>query len=108
MECRRLPPTRLRDHGSGPTFAGLGRSYVHNRALHGALMAFAVSIFTVALLELAPGTYFDELKANPTISRETITLRKTKYGLDQSLPLRYEHWLKSSLRGDLGLSLAYN
>ena len=83
-------------------------SYVLNRALHGALLAFAVSIFTFALLELAPGTYFDELKANPTISRETITLLKTKYGLDQSLPLRYEHWLKSAVRGDLGLSLAYN
>ena len=83
-------------------------SYVLNRALHGVLLAFAVSVFTFALLELAPGTYFDDLKANPNISPETITLLKARYGLEQSLPLRYERWLKSAVRGDFGVSLAYN
>ncbi|PYY13115.1 MAG: ABC transporter substrate-binding protein, partial [Acidobacteria bacterium] len=83
-------------------------SYVLNRVLHGVLLAFAVSVFTFALLELAPGTYFDELKANPNIDPETVALLKTRYGLDQSLPLRYKSWLKSACRGDFGISLAYN
>jgi peptide/nickel transport system permease protein len=82
--------------------------YALNRAVHGMLLALAVSVFTFALLELAPGTYFDELKGNPNVSPETIALLNTKYGLEQSLPLRYGRWLKSAVRGDLGLSLAYN
>ena len=80
--------------------------YVLSRALHGVLLAFAVSVFTFALLEIAPGTYFDELKANPNVSPGTITLLKTRYGLEQPLPLRYGRWLKSAFRGDFGLSLA--
>ena len=83
-------------------------SYVFNRAVHGVLLAFAVSVFTFALLELAPGKYLDELKANPNISPQTISLLKTRYGLEQSLPVRYERWFKSAVRGDFGLSLAYN
>ena len=82
--------------------------YLLSRALHGVLLAFAVSVFTFALLEIAPGTYFDELKANPNVSPGTITLLKTRYGLEQPLPLRYGRWLKSAFRGDFGLSLAYN
>jgi peptide/nickel transport system permease protein len=46
--------------------------------------------------------------ANPNISREAITVLKTRYGLEQSLPVRYERWFKSAVRGDFGLSLAYN
>ena len=83
-------------------------SYVLTRALHGVLLAIAVSVLTFALLDLAPGSYFDELKANPNISPETVSILKTRYGLEQSLPVRYEHWLKSVVRGDLGISMAYN
>lgn len=82
--------------------------YALNRVLHGVLLAFAVSAFTFALLELAPGSYFDELKANPNISQDAITLLKTRYGLDQPLLIRYGRWLKSTSHGDFGLSLAYN
>jgi len=64
-------------------------SYVLKRVFHSVLLAFAVSILTFALLELAPGSYFDELKANPNVSTETIRLLKTRYGLDKPLPMRY-------------------
>src|SRR5437588_2994368 len=83
-------------------------SYVLNRALHGVLLTFAVSVFTFALLDLAPGTYFDELKTNPSISPETVSILEKRYGLDQALPVRYERWIRAAVRGDLGLSLAYN
>lgn len=82
--------------------------YVLRRVVHAILLAFAVSVFTFALLDLAPGTYFDELKTNPSISRETVTLLNRRYGLDQPLPVRYERWLKSAVHGDLGISLAYS
>ena len=83
-------------------------SYILNRVFHCVLLAFAVSVLTFALLELAPGTYFDELKANPNVSTETITLLKTRYGLDKPLLMRYERWLESAINGDFGVSLAYN
>src|SRR5690349_24316271 len=82
--------------------------YVLHRLFHGLLLAFAVSILTFGLLELAPGTYFDELKANPNVASETISVLKTRYGLDKPLPVRYERWLKSAIHGDFGISLAYN
>jgi peptide/nickel transport system permease protein len=76
--------------------------------LHGALLAVAVSVFTFALLELAPGSYFDELKTNPNVSPETITLLNARYGLEKSLPVRYGRWINAAVHGDLGVSLAYN
>jgi peptide/nickel transport system permease protein len=82
--------------------------YVLRRVGHGILLAFAVSVFTFALVDLAPGTYFDELKENPRISPETVALLNRRYGLDQPMPLRYERWVKSAVHGDLGISLAYN
>jgi peptide/nickel transport system permease protein len=83
-------------------------SYVLNRFFHGVLLALAVSVFTFALLQLAPGTYFEELKANPSVAPETVTILETRYGLEQPLPVRYERWLRSAVHGDFGLSLAYN
>ena len=82
--------------------------YVLRRVGHGVLLAFAVSVFTFALVDLAPGTYFDELKENPRIAPETIALLNRRYGLDQPMPLRYERWVRSAVHGDLGISLVYN
>ena len=83
-------------------------SYVLRRLLHGLLLAFAVSVLTFGLLELAPGTYFDELNANPNVASGAIALLKTRYGFDKPLPVRYGRWLKSASHGDFGVSLAYN
>ena len=33
---------------------------------------------------------------------------RAQYGLDQSLPIRYWQWAKSSVRGDFGYSFSYN
>ena len=83
-------------------------SYLLRRLIHAILLALAASVLTFFLVELAPGSYFDELKTNPNISRETITVLNRRYGLDQPLPVRYQRWLTSALHGDLGTSLAYN
>ena len=83
-------------------------SYLLRRVGHSILLTFAVSVLTFALLDIAPGTFFDELKTNPSITAETLTVLKNRYGLDQPLPIRYERWLKGAIRGDFGLSLAYN
>jgi peptide/nickel transport system permease protein len=72
------------------------------------LLLAAVSFFSFALLQFAPGDFFDAMRLNPQISRQTIGALRSEYGLDQPLPIRYERWLRSVLKGQLGLSLASN
>lgn len=58
--------------------------------------------------EMAPGSFFDEMRLNPQISPETISALRTRYGLDQPLVVRYGRWLGAVAHGDLGYSIAYN
>jgi peptide/nickel transport system permease protein len=72
------------------------------------LLLIAVSGLCFLFTEMAPGTFFDEMRLNPQISPETISAMRSRYGLDQPLPVRYGRWMKSALHGDLGYSIAYN
>ena len=82
--------------------------YLERRVVHGMLLLIAVSILCFLFADLAPGSFFDEMKLNPQISPETVAALRSQYGLDQPLPVRYGRWVKSVLRGDLGYSFAYN
>ncbi|HXA75516.1 MAG TPA: ABC transporter permease [Candidatus Acidoferrales bacterium] len=80
--------------------------YITQRILHATLLLLAISFFSFALLDLAPGDYFDSMRLDPQISRQTLTGIRAKYGLDRPLPIRYAQWLGSLLDGQLGVSLA--
>jgi peptide/nickel transport system permease protein len=80
--------------------------YLAQRILHAGLLLLAISFFSFALLQLAPGDYFDSMRLNPQISRQTLTGMRAEYGLDRPLPIRYVRWLASLLHGELGVSLA--
>jgi peptide/nickel transport system permease protein len=67
-----------------------------------------VSFLAFYLIELAPGQYFEGLRLNPQISRQTLAALETDYGLNRPLPLRYVEWLRSIGRGELGFSFTYN
>jgi peptide/nickel transport system permease protein len=82
--------------------------YVTQRLLHATLLLIAVSFFSFALLQLAPGDFFDTMRLNPQVSRQTVQNLRWEYGLDKPLPIRYERWLRSVLKGDLGFSFASN
>lgn len=82
--------------------------YLLRRLFHAALLFMAASVLTFLLTALAPGSYFDEIRLNPQISSETLEALKSRYELDQPLPVRYWVWLKSMARGDMGYSFAYN
>jgi hypothetical protein len=82
--------------------------YLVRRALHSVLLLVGVSLITFALVDLAPGGFFDEMKLNPRISASTIAGLRSQYGLDQPLPVKYFRWLRSVAGGDCGFSLAYN
>ena len=78
------------------------------RAIRAVLLLFGVSVLCFLFTEMAPGSFFDEMRLNPQISPETILALQFHYGLDQPLLVRYGHWLAAVVRGDLGFSIAYN
>ncbi|HXN73598.1 MAG TPA: ABC transporter permease [Candidatus Acidoferrales bacterium] len=82
--------------------------YFARRLAHATLLLLAVSIFSFAILQSAPGDFFSPMALNPQISSRTINGLRSQYGLDRSLPTRYAHWLHGVLNGDLGPSLSYN
>ena len=82
--------------------------FLERRLLHAILLLIGASLLCFLFSTLAPGSYFDEMKLNPQISSATVAALRSQYGLDQPLPLRYEHWVKSVLHGEWGYSFAYN
>ena len=82
--------------------------YMGRRIVHATFLLLAVSFFSFLLLQFAPGDFFDVMRLNPRISKQTLDSMRNQFGLDQPLPVRYARWLRSSLRGNLGLSMASN
>src|SRR5262249_42756297 len=82
--------------------------FLANRLARTAFTLLGVSVLAFILIDLAPGEYFQDMRLNPQISRETVAALRVEYGLDQALPLKYARWLRSVSRGELGYSFAYN
>lgn len=83
-------------------------NYLGRRLVRAVLLLLGVSALCFVFTEMAPGSFFDEMRLNPQISPETIAGLRSRYGLNQPLPVRYGRWMKSALHGDLGYSIAYN
>jgi len=82
--------------------------YFARRLVHALVLLGALSFVSFLLLEAAPGDYFDEMRLNPEISDQTIARLRASYGLDRPLLVRYERWLRSTMHGQMGYSVAYN
>ncbi|MGA8023472.1 MAG: ABC transporter permease [Candidatus Acidiferrales bacterium] len=82
--------------------------YLARRSAHAVFLLLGISIFSFALLQLAPGDFFTALEMNPQVSARTVAALRAQYGLDRPLPVRYGNWLRAVLHGDLGTSFAYN
>src|SRR5258708_16284052 len=83
------------------------RHFLH-RLMQAAFLIIGVSILTFLFSTLAPGNYFDEMRLNPQISRETVAALRAQYQLDPPLPVRYGRWVNSLVHGEMGFSFAYN
>lgn len=83
-------------------------NYILRRLLRAVLLLVGVSALCFLFTEMAPGSFFDEMRLNPQISPETISALRASYGLDKPLLVRYARWMKSALHADLGYSIAYN
>lgn len=81
--------------------------YLASRVLEGIFLLLGVSLLSFALLDFAPGDFFQEMRLNPQISASAVARLRAQYGMDQPFPVRYGRWLMSAVRGDLGFSLAY-
>ena len=82
--------------------------YLARRVLRAILLLAGVSVLCFLFTEMAPGSFFDEMRLNPQISPETISALRSRYGLDKPLVARYGHWLTAAAHGDLGYSISYN
>jgi len=82
--------------------------YVERRILHAVLLLVGASVLCFLFSDLAPGSFFDEMKLNPQISPGTVAALRSQYGLDQPLPVRYGRWVQSVVHGEWGYSFAYN
>lgn len=82
--------------------------FLAQRLMRTIFVLLGVSVLAFILLDLAPGEYFQEMRLNPQIARETVAALRVEYGLHQPLPLRYARWMRSVSRGELGYSFAYN
>ena len=83
-------------------------TYLRRRCLHAMFLLIGASVLCFVFTDLAPGSFFDEIKLNPQILPETVTALRTHYGLDQPLHVRYVRWVKSVFKGEWGYSFAYN
>jgi peptide/nickel transport system permease protein len=81
---------------------------VIRKLVQGAVMVFAVSTLTFALLSAAGGDAFSALRENPHVSKQTIENLGRVYGLDRSFAARYAGWLADVVRGNLGESFYFH
>ena len=73
--------------------------YLGFRFIRSILLLLGVSLLCFLFTEIAPGSFFDEMRLNPQISPETISAMEARYGLDQPWPDRYWRWFDLSARG---------
>lgn len=71
------------------------------------LLLLFVSFITFIFITLTPGSYFDQLRAQPEHSDEYIDQLEQQYGLDDPVIVQYGRWLWNLLQGDLGDSMVH-
>jgi peptide/nickel transport system permease protein len=67
----------------------------------------SVALLTFMLIDLAPGSYLDELAANPQISPAALARMRDQYGLDRPFYRKFWQWGRNVTAGDFGYSFVY-
>ena len=71
-----------------------------------AIVMLLISIFSFAIIELAPGD-ISSMYITADMSAEEQALVMDKLGLNKTAPERYWEWLKEALKGNWGYSISY-
>jgi oligopeptide transport system permease protein len=80
------------------------KNYLARKIVTSFVTLFLLTSMTFFLVRLAPGSPFEGEQAWPLAMKETLN---QEYGLDQSVALQFNHWLKNLMKGDLGKSYEY-
>ena len=85
--------------------------YIVRRLLIGLLVVVLVTLMIFLIMRLLPGDplmlYVSQNEMGSLDPAQMQELRH-KFGLDQSLPMQYFHWISGAVRGELGLSIFFN
>lgn len=77
--------------------------YIVKRFLQTIPLLLIVSVIGFFLIRLCPVDPLGELRLNPSISKQTLEVEKIRLGLDKPVPVQYGLWLKSFVKGDMGV-----
>lgn len=66
-----------------------------------------ITIIVFTLMQLSPGTFLDQYKLDPSISKETLQSMEKELGLDKPAVVQYFYWFGKLLRLDFGYSFYY-
>lgn len=70
-------------------------------------LVLGITLISFAIMQLAPGDYLTQMRANPNVRPETIERLRSDFGLDQHWTIQYWRWLTNALQGDFGPSFNY-
>ena len=79
--------------------------YILKRLIQAIPLLFLVSVISFFIIRLSPVDPLGELRLNPSISQETLKAEQQRLGLDKPKIVQYGLWLKSFLKGDLGVTV---
>ena len=82
--------------------------YIVKRILVAVPLLLVMSLLTFVLMQMTPGNFFDSLKLDPSISKETIERYEHLYHLDKPLLQQYLVWVSNLLHLEFGYSFYYN
>lgn len=81
--------------------------YSLKRFLFSIPLLLGVTLLTFVFIQMAPGDFLGNLKANPQISRDAIKLYEEQFHLDKPVLQQYFIWLRNLAKFDLGYSFSY-
>lgn len=79
--------------------------YLAKRFFYMFLTLFIIASLTFFLMKIIPGTPFASAAKLPPAQLE---IMKSKYGLDQPVPVQYAKYMGNLVQGDLGISFQFN
>ena len=83
------------------------RDFLVRRLLLMIPLLIGITFIVFAVMALAPGDPFAELRMNPSFSPATVAALEREFGFGQPLLVRYGKWLWQAMHLDLGVSVAY-
>ncbi len=70
-------------------------------------LLLGITLIAFGVMQLAPGDYLTQMRANPQVSPEAVELLRQQFGLDQPWYIQYALWVKNAVVGNFGYSFTY-